>query len=510
MQTNFLKRHILLFVLGLLFLQFCSRDGGQIAQLNQAIRSALEDDAGINAQECADLQAIIAQDDQLQSRFSSAEKLTNFIDEAAQKMAKGRRTSISYPIQIACGDGTGTTNEASAAQPGFNFYIENSGSMYGYLGDNTAFDDVVLGLMTNINRYDENIDMAFVNDKIHPVDAQLAEFMDYLNPGRMRSIGNTRSSNLADVLEMVIEQQAEDDKAAILLSDFIFSISNHQNVRSELTDQKYGITNIIHDNRLKERGLGILVMQFYTQFKGNYFTFDNKTIRLDEQRPYYIWVIGKVDLLKGFLNKYDVKGLKNFSDAYVLYSAEDVQTPYYGILKSTDAKGRFNLVNRGGDQPIRAIKDIQYGARGAQSFQFAVAFDASALPLEEDYLMDAANYQVSSNMEDLFEVIEVKKVSSRNVSPNDRGYQGSATHYVVLQTNEMVPGKQEIMVKLLKQLPAWIKDSSTDDDRSIGADTPELDKTFGFLDLIEGAAGDFKPKGSQQDTYFSLNLELTR
>lgn len=508
MQTNSLKRHTLLIVLSLLILQFCSRDGGQIAQLNQAIRSALEDNTGISAQECSAFQAIIAQDAQLQSRFSTPEKLTAFIDDTAQKMAKGRRGSISYPIQMACGEGEGI-NEAQTPAA-FNFYIENSGSMYGYLGDNTAFDDVVLGLMTNINRYDEDIDMAFVNNKIHPIDAQLDDFMDYLNPSRLSNLGNTRSSNLADVLQTVIEQQTEDDKAAILLSDFVFSISNHQNVRSELTDQKYGITNIIHNNRLKERGLGILVMKFSAQFKGNYYSFDNKTIRLDEQRPYYLWVIGKVDLLKNFTNKYDVKGLKNFADAYVIYSAEDLQTPYYSILKSTEAKGRFNLVSRGGDQPIRAIKDIQYSGRGEQSFQFAVAFDASALPLEEDYILDPANYQITSNLEDQFEVVEVKKVSSRNVSPNDRGYKGSATHYVVLQTNELAAGEQALEVQLLKQLPAWVMASSSDDDRSIGEGSPELDKTFGFLDLIQGAAGDFKPKGSQQDTYFTLNLELER
>ncbi len=502
MSMMFLKNSTLLFLLALVIFA-CGGNDRALGPFNQQIRSLLEDDQGINADECSQLQQVLSQSPELQEKFSSTEALSNHINALAEEMSQGRRAKISYPIEIACFEGSQSPSQALA----FNFYIENSGSMYGYMGDNTAFDDVVLGLMTKINRYDEEINMAFVNDKIHPIKEQFDDFMDYLNPSSLRSLGNTRSSNLADVLQLVIEQQSEDDKAVILLSDFIFSISDHKNVRSELTDQKYGITNIIHNNRLKEKGLAFLIMKFESDFKGNYFTFDNQRVALDNQRPYYVWVIAPEQDIKSFVEKYEVNRLKNFAESLVIYSTEDRRTPYFSILKSTDAKGRFNLVNRGGNQAIKAIKDIEYSGRGDKVFQFSVAFDASALPVEEDYILNPDNYQLLSDMEDKFSVVEVKKISNRTVSTNDRGYKGSATHYLIIETTEMSPGKQELSINLLKQLPAWVAAASTTDDRDVEAN---LDKTFGFQDLIEGVTEDFKPRGNQADLYLSFILKLER
>ncbi|MEO0340302.1 MAG: hypothetical protein AAF242_13965, partial [Bacteroidota bacterium] len=394
-----LKNSTMLFLLALVIFA-CGGNDRALGPFNQQIRTLLEDDQGINAEECSQINDLISQSTELQDKFANPAALTAHINQLAEEMSKGRRAKISYPIEIMCTE----TSSGSSEPLAFNFYIENSGSMYGYMGDNTAFDDVVLGLMTKINRYDEEINMAFVNDKIHPVKKQFDDFMDYLNPSSLRNLGNTRSSNLADVLQIVVEQQAEDGKAVILLSDFIFSISDHKNVRSELTDQKYGITNIIHNNRLSEKGLAFLIMKFESDFKGNYFTFDNQRVALDNPRPYYVWVIAAEQDIKGFVEKYEVNRLKNFTESLVIYSTKNNKTPYFSILKSTDAKGRFNLVNRGGNQAIKAIKDIEYSGRGDKVFQFAVAFDASSLPLEEDYILNPDNYELNSNMEDNFSV----------------------------------------------------------------------------------------------------------
>jgi len=504
-HSTFLRTKHFCFALALTFLWGCANDRANSGALNQQIRSFLEDDQGITASECGELRNLIANDPALQRTLGTPEQLTAHIDAMAEKMSKGRRAKISYPIEIACDEGQ--TSQKAAA---YNFYIENSGSMYGYMGDNTAFDDVVLGLMTKINRYDEEINMFFVNDKIHPVQEKFQDFMDYLDPNSLRKLGNTRSSNIADVLKLVVEQQAEDEKAAIILSDFIFSISDHNNVRSELTDQKYGITNIIHNNRLKEKGLGFLIMKFNSDFEGNYFRFDNTTVKLNNDRPYYVWVIDQQDRIQNFVQKYEVNRLKEFEEDLIIYSSADKPSPYYSILKSTDGQGRFNLIDRGGNQPIKAIKDIQYSTRGEKVFQFSLAFDASSLPVSEDYLSNPANYQLSSDMEDVFEIVEVKKVNNRNVSTNDRGYQGSATHYLVLSSTEISAGKQQLDITLLKNLPAWIAESSTIDDRNIGDSNEDLSKTFGFQDLMEGVAEDFKPRGGKIDKYFSLSLELER
>ncbi|MCB9350924.1 MAG: hypothetical protein H6573_25975 [Lewinellaceae bacterium] len=504
------------------------KDDGMRA-FNRKVKTFLNDSV-ITTEECTELENIVISSEMLSNRFGDLSRLKSHLENMAAQLAKSKRSDITLPIDFNCPDFQAVDNSGevqSEQEDGeekdalsFNFYIENSGSMYGYLNDNTAFKDVILGLMTKIDRYDEPLNLWFVNDAIYPAtdkEKDLAtpvretfdHFIKYLNPQSLSNIGNVKNSNLTDVLSMVIKKAAEDGKPAILFSDFIFSIGNSSNVRRELASQEHGITLVIHDNKLKENGVGFLLMKFTSKFTGNYYTYNNNRIPLKEaDRPYYVWVIGKAGLLEEFIQKYEVESLNGYKNHVNIFSAGE-SSGHYSILRKTNAKGRFNLVERGAEV-IQAIEDIEYSTRNGKEFQFSVAVDLSKLSLSEEYLSNKSNWTVKTEYEDPFVIESIRKISLKDVDNLDRRYLGDANYLITLHTESLNSGKQDLTLTLSKKLPQWINDSSTDNDLNMSEGSSNLQKTFGFEDLVRGVWEDYKPLGGEEDYYFKIHLQLER
>lgn len=54
-----------------------------------------------------------------------------------------------------------------------NLYVENSGSMDGYMHDGYAFKDAVFGYMTSINKFVGDTKFYYINSKILPNNISL-------------------------------------------------------------------------------------------------------------------------------------------------------------------------------------------------------------------------------------------------------------------------------------------------------------------------------------------------
>src|SRR5690554_1127309 len=75
-----------------------------------------------------------------------------------------------------------------------NLYIENSGSMNGYVNGNTTFKNALGDLLVYL-KYEfgeQNIRLHFINDTIHPItfERDITQFAASLSPETMR-VGNT-------------------------------------------------------------------------------------------------------------------------------------------------------------------------------------------------------------------------------------------------------------------------------------------------------------------------------
>lgn len=392
----------------------------------------------------------------------------------------------------------------------YDIYLENSGSMFGYINGLTELEEALMGLWTEIAKRGEKLDINFINDKIYPIQKEFDEFFDYLQPYNVRKIGETRSSKIADILKKVIEEVVKKDQPAMVLSDFIFSLEKGGDIEDKLSVQKYGLKSIIINNDLVEKGIGILVIKLNSRFDGRYYDYQNKpTVLKDTERPYYIWVIGKINVLKSFPDRYNISALKGYANHTLLYSAENMEQPYYSILKRTNTLGRFTKKDRAKEQ-ITEIKGLSLDKR-KKRFQFSVAVDFSEIPVEENYLSNLSNYKIDPNPGGFYEVVSVEPTENVNIKDVDKKIINSesavATHIITIATNKVKSGSHPMGLALLKQLPTWIAESSVDNDQDIA----QMEgKTFGFKYLVEGVNDGFKPLDHSYEKYIYLKFLLER
>lgn len=474
--------------------------------LDTEIRKSLRDGEGISTSEWQNIKSIIDNNESL-GIYADNTILKEHIHEVAKKSKKP--ITSGFPINVP--NESVSEKPPITTKPEYNIYIENSGSMFGYINGVTEFKDAVMNLQASINRHEEEQSVFFVNDDIYPVKTEFDEFHSYLKPSNLRKIGDTRASNIAKMLSLVLERAAVDDyqKTSILYSDFIFSLRSGSDIENDLANQKYGVQTIIQNAKLKDKGISFLILKFNSKFDGTYYDVDNRKISYSNLRPYYVWVIGKVDVLRSFVNKYDVKNFEGYED-FTLICGDGTVTPYYSILKDSHKKGNFKIVDRK-STTIKSIYSIDYNKRsGVKEFQFGVGINCDELGLPESYIKDKSNYLIESEFGDDIRVADVIEVNKKDIGQVDqRKYIGSSNHVIILSTEKVSTGKQKLNIVLKDRLPQWVGTSSTTNDRGVQPGD-SYDKTFGFEYLIEGIAEAYKPIDNAEKAYFNLDLEIER
>lgn len=509
-------------------LSSCESDPNR--ELERIIRVSLSDDQGIDENEWVEIRQMIYGNETLNNKYASDDDVSAFINSLCGRVRGEDRTPINCPPQINITDvanpseGQVTSRPKSTSRPqklAYSVYVENSGSMYGYFKGNSDFKNAFMDLITRLNRYGEDVNFYFVNNEINPVSRgsqsslqqELEEFMTYLEPAnekKLRGLGNVSNSNLAKSLALVLDSLVVNRRPIILTSDFIFSL---EDPKSKLASQKFSITNLITERDLYRDGYGFLIIKGTSRFNGNYFAYDrpNTAIRIDENRPYYTFVIAQNKNLVDFSRKYNLEGLDGYDNHYVIYRDDEAQAIPYGILKETGKIGRFQIAERG-TKSIKSIEDIDFDRREGRVFQFSIGADFSNIPVSEAYLTNKDYYVVDNTGRPEFEVIDIKAIEDYpDIHRTDESrYLGSSTHIITLKSETLVPGTHNLTINLKKEIPEWISQSSTDDDTDIETNPDTKKQTFGFDYLVKGIVDAYKPVSNVADNYVELKLTLTR
>lgn len=93
-------------------------------------------------------------------------------------------------------------------------YMENSGSMDGYVNLNSEFKDALGKIIVKSNNYSITTDLFFVNDAIYDVQqtalkGDVNNFVSQLNASNMK-VGATGSSNINKIFKMVLDKTVND------------------------------------------------------------------------------------------------------------------------------------------------------------------------------------------------------------------------------------------------------------------------------------------------------------
>lgn len=414
-----------------------------------------------------------------------------FINEVASK----RRNSTTPQIF------NGSLEKEKKRDTKINIFIENSGSMDGYIKNATEFEAVLSDLLVRIQyKYEKDkMNFNFINSKIYPLEINdINEFISTLEPlKKPYNIGERGESQLNEIFKMVLSNTKKDE-VSLFFSDCIYSLEANKDTEGGLEFQK-SLTKGAFLEKSKEFGFSTKIVKMKSRFDGKYWDKNNKFQKLDKSnRPYYIWIIGRDELMVEFSNRIDVNSLKGFQNSFYLTTLAESDI-LYTILKETNKIGRFKPTNRG-DKLLKSITDIDYknGKLG-----FSIAVDLSKIIVDSTYLKNISNYSVTSG----FVIKSIQNIDDSKVTERDKITANNikATHLITVQILEEIPLKN-LEIELVNKMPNWIETTNTVDDTDISI---QLDKTFGLLHLIEGVSQAYELQNNNQLTsFYKLKINI--
>ena len=397
-----------------------------------------------------------------------------------------------------------TNAKVSFDKSNYNIYIENSGSMDGYVATESDFKNSVYGLITDLKAKDvaDKLNLFYINDSIctfrpNALPDDIVYFIRNLNPTTFRNNGcGRKSSYIPDIIKRII--MGNDTNISILFSDYIFS-SREGSSTSYLTQQKYSVQLAIA-NELKKHDFSTIIFKFNSQFNGKYYIESNKPTWLDltgrnARRPYYAMVFGRRDKLNGFLSKIKPSEYNGFENSYYLLTPASIK-PNAKIIRDNRI-GDFEI-----DQPATQLIINNVRGKGVNEsskvFQFSIAVNLEFLKIDDSYLLNPGSYEVSNN----YSIVSIYR-NKDETNESLRGY----THVFTLKTVD-VKQVQDVTIKLKSELPDWVGNSSNVDD-SDPLDSLQETQTFGFKYLIEGISKGYSDQyeGKEQ---FAISIKVSK
>ena len=352
------------------------------------------------------------------------------------------------------------SSPADRIKPVVNVYIENSGSMDGYVKGVTEFEISIYSYLSDIKIAEiaDSLNLFYINSKTIPQGSDIEDFIQKLEPSTFKQKGGDRGrSDIANVIKDVLLQTKEND-ISILVTDGIFSPGKGINASEYLANQQIGIKTQIADFLKREKNAAVIVYQLSSKFNGIYYNKRDAKIPLTAQRPFYLWIIGSsqhlVDLDRALpKSKFKGSGVQNvFSITSGSRQVKYAINPSIGRFKKSKTNTRTTIENLEKDSRTGKVK-------------FAVNVDFSGLLLDETYLLNADNYENNSKYK-----LEIKPSVSVN-----KNY----THTLNFTSDKIYKGP--VSVKLKMKRPDWV-DEVNDDDGSTAAEG----KTYGIKYQIDG------------------------
>ena len=391
-----------------------------------------------------------------------------------------------------------------------NFFIENSGSMFGYVNGRTKFKDVLNNFLVDLKYYygEDNISIYFINSQVHrtPLSNDVINFAGQLSPSSMR-VGNVSNSNINYIYKTIIDS-LKDDNLNFLVSDNIYSIKGTNTLN--LLGEQQALTKDAFLS-LKNKNVATDFYQYESEFNGVYYDLDNTPISLNCYRPFYVTVIGEEKNLDDYLNNFNEKfeSYNGFKNRFYISNLEKNNLDYT-LLQNSFNNVQIKPQKKGAKVIHNA--SIKKGRNKSDSIQFAVAANFSTFKGLSQNLINKDNYKLTDSffIEDIgtIENDKVKfkdKTLSLNPSDINRISDSGYTHVFIIKTPLKVV--KDFSISLERIYPKWVVSSSTVDDKNIASNKAEQSKTFGLEYMVKGMAEAYQMK-SNEDNYFTLNLNL--
>lgn len=405
----------------------------------------------------------------------------------------------------ACGGSkkrTETADKPAAKAASINqihFFLETSASMGGYLKGGTAFKDVVSEIVTKANTI-KPVTVYTISDTPKPYTGDLTAFVEGL---ATTPLATGRSSELHKVFRQVGER-AKGNNIAVLVSDCILSFPDAEIKRNpdiNQTDASSVLKSEIYDQftQLNKAGIGATVYAYTSPFNGTYYDYQNRKQKLTgESRPFYVWVIGKQELLEQFNTQLQE-----------LLTAKPAKQLNFGSGKALTAYALFFSLNKKGDWRVEKGNVTELAVKPAKPAEFAIGLNLSALPTyaQADAFLQK-NLVITAPSATIKLISVQKKDAIKDISrlrERELKLLNEATHVLTFQVSNLYDDKADVTVKLPARSDDWYQTTwTTMDDRTADG---QRNKTFALEHLMNGVKEAYQ---SSANDFLQLNFSLIK
>ena len=380
-------------------------------------------------------------------------------------------------------------NRDTIAKCVYNIYVENSGSMDGYVKGVTEFEQSVYSFLSDIKISEicAEMNLYYINTRKFKQPADVEDFIRRLEPDTFRAKGGNRTTtDLSNIIGDILDSHGR-DTVSILISDFVFSPGSGVNADEYLLNQQIGIKNHFAYKLRQNPDLGVMIYHLSSRFEGKYYDRRNVAYNINQQRPFYMMIVGDSHHLNTLSDNIPKEKIRGSGVLNTYHLSKGVATVQYGFMVSPKI-GRYDPDP---SAPLTSIINTRIDRRNPDTkFMMSIGVDCSSILIDNEYLMNPTNYELSNKSF----TIAVDKLN------NNPKY----THLIKMSLNPQWNNlyKGPLSIQLLKRKCEWSESVTNTDDE--GIDKITTDKTYGFKYLVDGLYDAF----SADTTYMKLNVNI--
>lgn len=329
-------------------------------------------------------------------------------------------------------------------------YVENSGSMNGYMCAGSNLKDAVYDYVSDLCKLTSASSFFYINSQIIRCNQALVTYIQDLTPESFaRAGGNMANTDLRKIISDILRNHKKND-VSVFVSDCILDIP--QNAVNFFGNCQVSIKNSFIEALRADPSLGVEIIRLQSKFDGYWYCGANKELLRGVKRPYYIWVIGNKYVLANLNKKAPVKDILGGIENYCAFSPSD-QIPF-------DIDKKRYIVNHTGVVNVQLLANLSYSLQDESVIQSPLSY-TSANP---------AN---------------VKVVDAKPITANYSKY----SHVIDVELTNPKTIKSESITFVYPGLPAWVSEFNDNTGTNVRSN---LSKTTGLLYLVRGVSEAYK------------------
>lgn len=352
--------------------------------------------------------------------------------------------------------------------PVVNVYIENSGSMDGYVKGQTEFEQIVYNYLVNLKlaKITSELNLFYINSNLLPQHDDVQDFIEKLEPTSFKAKGGNRgTSDISKMIGMIMNEMS-DSIISIFISDCIFSPGRGKDAGDYLNNQKIGIKNAVGQYFNAHPKFAVMGYRCMSSFNGYCYDKNDVGTLYKGRRPFYVWLFGTQGALKRIQiemmkNRYQFDGAQNMFVAFAGGTA--MPDSCYAVKRGS---GKFDLKRSDSKHSIENLKADKNG-----KVRFSVEVNYAPLILSDEYLCDTSMYVLNDSK---YKVVSVERIKE---------YQ-KYSHIIHIEAERIHPSNLEI--QLCTGIPKWPEIYNDDEGNTISSSNS--DKTFGIKYMTDGIA----------------------